>query len=342
MDRLLPALELALGILLFALLIGLAANWRRMRRRVQWEDALKHICSAKHDGRVLSFAELASRLRISDRAARNLVEALDVAGLVRSDAKGFTPTQAGENIGFHMLRGHRLWERYLTDEARIPLDRVHDQAERAEHSFQTADLDSLADHLGHPRSDPHGDLIPSAGGAVRPRGHTPLTSWPLDLVGVIDHIEDEPPQALREIVRAGLRPGTVMRVVAQTDEAVLCETAAGSCTLTPQVAAMIDMRPAAEGEVLGKRPTTLADLPLGESAEVATLVDNCTGLGRRRLLDLGFTAGAPVKAILANVQDEAHAYRIRDTMIALRKEQAEQVLIRPLEIREFPGPVNRG
>jgi Fe2+ transport system protein FeoA len=34
--------------------------------------------------------------------------------------------------------------------------------------------------------------------------------------------------------------------------------------------------------------------------------------------------------VLANLEDAAHAYEIRGTTIALRKEQAEQVLIHPL------------
>jgi DtxR family Mn-dependent transcriptional regulator len=88
-----------------------------------------------------------------------------------------------------------------------------------------------------------------------------------------------------------------------------------------------------DSEGLGKALTTLAGLPLGEAAEVVALSERCTGLRRRRLLDLGFTAGAQVTAVLANVEDAAHAYRIRDTLIALRKEQAEQVLIRPLAPR---------
>jgi Fe2+ transport system protein FeoA len=64
------------------------------------------------------------------------------------------------------------------------------------------------------------------------------------------------------------------------------------------------------------------------------LSERCTGHARRRLLDLGFTAGAPVRAVLANLEDAAHAYEIRGTVIALRKEQAEQVLVRPLVMHQ--------
>jgi DtxR family Mn-dependent transcriptional regulator len=130
----------------------------------------------------------------------------------------------------------------------------------------------------------------------------------------------------------------VLRVIERDAKAVICETSAGQCTLAPAVAASVDVRPAADGEVLGKPLATLAGLRLGEEAEVVALAARCTGLARRRLLDLGFTAGAPVRAVLANLEDAAHAYEIRGTMIALREEQAEQVLIRPVAAHSRANP----
>jgi DtxR family Mn-dependent transcriptional regulator len=122
----------------------------------------------------------------------------------------------------------------------------------------------------------------------------------------------------------------VLRVIEHDAKAIVCETSAGRSTLAPAVAANIDVRAAVDGEELGKALTTLAGLPLGEAAEVVALSERCTGLNRRRLLDLGLTPGARVRAALANLEDATHAYEIRGTMIALRAEQAEQVLIRPL------------
>lgn len=333
-----PVVGLAFAILLLAGLGLLVRRWRRMRRRILWEDALKQVCSAKQDGRTVTNQDLGGRLGLSPAATLRLVQGLEAAGLVRSRAGVLGLTGEGERFGMRILRGHRLWERYLADEARLPLDQLHDAAERAEHHFVAGELEALADHLGHPRTDPHGDLIPAAGGELPVRERIPLTDWPRDRLAVVVHVEDEPRQALQEALRAGLRPGTALRVVARDAEAVVCATAAGQCILAPAVAAHIDVRPAGAGEDLGEPVLTLAALPLGEDAEVVALSQRCTGLGRRRLLDLGFTAGAPVKAVLTNVEDAAHAYRIRDTMIALRKEQAEQVLIRPLGSSAAPAP----
>jgi DtxR family Mn-dependent transcriptional regulator len=272
-------------------------------------------------------------LSLSPSSALKLAEDLEAAGYLRSHAGVLELTEMGERLGLHVLRGHRLWERYLSDEGQLPIGRLHEAAERAEHRLAAEELDALADHLGHPRTDPHGDVIPTATGEFRPQRRTPLTDWPRDSLAVVVHVEDEPPQALREALRAGLQPGTVFRVVERDAKGIVCETSAGRSTLAPAVAANIDVRAAVDSEGLGKALTTLAGLPLGEAAEVVALSERCTGLRRRRLLDLGFTAGAQVTAVLANVEDAAHAYRIRDTLIALRKEQAEQVLIRPLAPR---------
>lgn len=44
------------------LVVGLLAHWRRRRRRVLWEDALKQICGAKGEGQSVTHAELGGRL----------------------------------------------------------------------------------------------------------------------------------------------------------------------------------------------------------------------------------------------------------------------------------------
>ena len=330
MGWLFPLIGLSIGLLLLAGFIEFGRRWRRRRQRILWEDALKQICSAEHEGRTVTCVELSGRLGLSPASTLRLTQDLEFAGYVRSHAGVLELTKTGEHLGLHVLRGHRLWERYLSDDGQLPLDRLHGAAERAEHHLVADELTALADHLGHPRTDPHGDLIPTAAGELPPQQRTPLTDWPPDRLAVVVHVEDEPRQVLREALRAGLRPGTVLRVIERNAKAVICETSAGQCTLTPAVAANIDVRPAVVGEELGKPLATLAGLRLGEEAEVLALSERCTGLGRRRLLDLGFTAGARVRAVLANLDDAAHAYEIRGTMIALRKEQAEQILIRPL------------
>jgi DtxR family Mn-dependent transcriptional regulator len=319
-----------IGILAAIIFVVGGRRWLLLRRRVLWEDALKQIYAARQEGRPIAPSEIAGRLGLSPRRMLRLSEELENAGLVESRSGSLHLTPAGEQIGLQTLRGHRLWEQYLSGDTTIPFERLHRAAERAEHKLSLGEISALADHLGHPRTDPHGDIIPTSTGEFSPQSRTPLTDWPRDRLAVIVHVEDEPPQALKEAVAVGLVPGTVLRVIARDPGTIACETSTGRCTVSPAIAASIDLRAAVDGERLAKPPATLADLPLGDKAEVVALSEHCTGFGRRRLLDLGFTAGATVRAVLANLKDAAHAYEIRGSVIALRKEQADQVLVRPI------------
>ncbi|MDA2929260.1 ferrous iron transport protein A [Acidobacteria bacterium AH-259-O06] len=74
----------------------------------------------------------------------------------------------------------------------------------------------------------------------------------------------------------------------------------------------------------------LAELKNGREARVVALDPSCRGLIRRRLLDLGLTPGARVQGELNNVFADPRAYRVRGTLIALRKEQARQIWVETL------------
>jgi len=327
----------AVALTLFGL-VRFGRRLRHRRRKIQYEDVLKQLCSARQEGRTVTVSEIGGRLGVSPKKMLVLIQELEQTGFLRSKAGVLEPTEAGERLGLHVLRGHRIWERYLTDEAQLALERVHDLAERAEHRLSADQIVALSDHLGHPRRDPHGDVIPAASGLFPEQERTPLTDWPRDRLAVVVHVEDEPSQALKEALRAGLYPGMVLRVIGKDAKGVTCETTEGMQRITPTVAAQIDVRGARDGEALRPAPATLADLDIGGKAKVVGLRGGCSGLIRRRLLDLGFTPGAEIAVVLSNVGDEAHAYRIRNTLIALRREQAENVLVGDIETAVMQDP----
>ncbi|MBP52475.1 MAG: ABC transporter [Opitutae bacterium] len=59
------------------------------------------------------------------------------------------------------VRNHRLWELYLTNEARYAPDHVHEDAEKIEHVLGEDTVRKLERILSNPKKDPHGKLIPS-------------------------------------------------------------------------------------------------------------------------------------------------------------------------------------
>ncbi|MCS7009361.1 MAG: ferrous iron transport protein A, partial [Chthoniobacterales bacterium] len=72
----------------------------------------------------------------------------------------------------------------------------------------------------------------------------------------------------------------------------------------------------------------LSQLEVGSGGIIVGLSASCRGATRFRLLDLGFVAGSKVRAEFSSFWGSPVAYRIRGTLIALREEQASQVLIR--------------
>jgi Fe2+ transport system protein FeoA len=82
----------------------------------------------------------------------------------------------------------------------------------------------------------------------------------------------------------------------------------------------------------------LYELKQGESGEVVRLADACRGLTRRRFMDLGITPGVVVKNVLPNAfGGDPTAYFIRGSKIALRREQARDILVKKLQEESIYG-----
>jgi DtxR family Mn-dependent transcriptional regulator len=326
-----PVLLTAAGLLTGALLAAWGIRGMRtrqaIRRRTQSEDALKHLFDQQYRGRRASFASLSGALHLSDRRLMQLLDRMQQQGLVTARGQEFELTAEGERVARQIVRAHRLLERYFADEARLPLPQIHAAAERREHSLTVDQVDALAASLGHPRLDPHGDPIPGRDGSIAPAGDTPVTAWSVERFGRITHLEDEPPLAYAQILAEGLRVGQVVRILESTPDRIVLTDGEHEFRLAPAVAANVFLAPAPHPSASDL--ITLADLGPGEDAEVVAVDPNCQGFSRRRLMDLGFTPGAHLEPALETFAGDPRAYRVRGTLVALRRDQARQVLVRP-------------
>jgi DtxR family Mn-dependent transcriptional regulator len=324
--------------LLASLILALAFAWWRLstrasRDRQRLEDALKHLFEQEYRGRRGSISSLAGALRLSDATVVGLIGRMQAQGLVEAHGQEFQLTPAGERLALQVVRAHRLLERYFADEARLPLPRVHAAAERREHSLSPADVDRLAASLGHPAFDPHGDPIPTREGTLPPAAGTPATSWPANTQGRIVHLEDEPEISFAQIVAEGLRMGQLVRIIESTPERIVMSDGENEFKLAPVVAANVFLAPAPDA-ALGSDVVRLSDLEDDRPADVIGLDDACQGFSRRRLMDLGFTEGARIRPALRTFAGDPRAYEVRGTLVALRREQAAQVLVKPTAAME--------
>jgi DtxR family Mn-dependent transcriptional regulator len=320
------------AILLLAPRWGLLRRWRLRqagRQRALVEDALKHLFVFAQRGQPATPESLAGGLRISARKVVDLINRMEANGLMQSSGGQLQLREEGRRRALQVVRAHRLWERYLADELRVPLEKVHGSAERAEHKLSSERLDALEAHLGHPLRDPHGDPIPQADGSVEPLLAVPLTDWPLRHKGVIAHVEDEPEFLLPQILQLGLSPGSVVEIVESGPESITVVVAGSEVRLSRALAANVHVRPAVAAP-LREATVPLSELPLRRKAQVVAIDPEFRGLGRRRLLDLGLTPAAEVMPELTTPAGDPRAYRVRGTLVALRNEQARHVWVRPL------------
>jgi DtxR family Mn-dependent transcriptional regulator len=294
------------------------------------EDALKHILGCEMSGDRFTANSLAGALQITSDQAADLLLEMDQRGLLYAETDSIRLTPIGRQSALHILRAHRLWERYLADETGIGELEWHGRAELQEHELTPEEAEALAAQLGNPTHDPHGDPIPSAEGEMQPHEGIPLISAEVNEPLQIVHIEDEPQAVFAQLLAEGLYPGMEVRLVERSPHRIRFWAGGDEHTLAPVVAANVSVAPPPEdlSDSVG-RP--LSDLAQGERAQVIEISSQCRGMERRRLQDLGFLPGANIQAELTSTGGDPVAYRIRGALIALRKDQADMIRVQAAE-----------
>ncbi len=119
---------------------------------------------------------IAEKLSVSNAAVTDMLKKLSKEGLVNyKKYKGISLTKSGEIFARNIVRRHRLWEVFLYQIIGMPWDKVHDEANRLEHSSSDDLMDRINEMLNFPEYDPHGDPIPTKEGKVPEiKKHQPL------------------------------------------------------------------------------------------------------------------------------------------------------------------------
>jgi DtxR family Mn-dependent transcriptional regulator len=328
---LVAALIAGVGLLLFWPERGLYWRWQRARQmteRILREDALKHIHHCQMYGRRPTVQSIAGALHITIDEAADLLVIMEAHELLRVEGEVFHLTPQGRDYALHIIRAHRLWERYLADETGFVEAEWHGQADRQEHNLSPAEADALAAQLGHPTYDPHGDPIPTASGELVSHGGQSLTTIAIDQPARIVHLEDEPEAVYAQLVAEGLHPGLEVRLTQVLPQRIRFWAAGDEHILAPIVAANISVIPIRQEEKIGTDSfEPLSNLKSGQTARVVGISHTSWGAERRRFMDLGILPGTLIKAEMVSPSGDPTAYRIRGALIGLRKEQAALINI---------------
>ncbi|MEX0686585.1 MAG: metal ABC transporter permease [Balneolales bacterium] len=112
-----------------------------------------------------SIGEILKRRRMYPSTAKKGLNRLVRQNLVEKYAGQpdlYMLTDKGRKRGQRIVRVHRLWELYLTDQVQIAGDHVHDDAESMEHLITPEIEAQLTKVLENPLIDPHKSKIPES------------------------------------------------------------------------------------------------------------------------------------------------------------------------------------
>jgi DtxR family transcriptional regulator, Mn-dependent transcriptional regulator len=171
---------------------------------------------AQRSAEPVSTSALAERLGVSPASASALAGRLESLGLVtRERYHGVELTPAGERVALEVVRHHRLLELYLAEALGMSWDRVHEEAEVLEHAISPELSELIAEKLGNPTHDPHGDPIPTPEGEIDESPSRSLADLEPGERGRFTRVSDSNPEMLRYLSKRGIHRGAELRLLAR-------------------------------------------------------------------------------------------------------------------------------
>jgi len=295
------------------------------------EDILKQLYHFENSGNKVDTKTLVQSLNFKNKSIVEAIKKMSVNNLVYFDSDALKLTEDGHEYALRIIRVHRLWERYLADRTGFHKNEWHDRAEHMEHKLDHDETNKLASQLGNPKFDPHGDPIPTKTGKIAKIEGVELPLLPVNSIARITHIEDEPEVIYKQILAENIHIGSLLKVVENNNMRIVFQSEGEEFVLAPIVASNLTVLPIEKEVVIEDNIARLSGLQENERAEIIGISKESRGESRRRLLDLGFVKGSKIKIDLLNPLGEPHAYLIKGTSIALRKNQASKILIKKLD-----------
>ena len=322
---------------LFACLRRYFTRRQNNRRNERAEDFLKALLEAGSDLPRSAWDGLFRRLGLDRNAAAHTLGRLVLEGRITVTAEGVALTPKGRHDALALMRAHRIYEQYLAEHSGYAPSEWHERAHHMEHRLDARERERMASLLGNPLFDPHGDPIPTAGLTLPalPAGARDTAAEGLPEAGTllrVVHIEDDDARRFARIAATGLAKDAVVRVVLCDATRFVFDYEGERFTLPAADLAAIDTRALTDAEA-AEVPTAafrMSRLAEGQTAVVAGLSPSCRGALRRRLMDLGFVRGSRVSVGMRSPLNNPIAYVVRGTAIALRREQARQIIVTPL------------
>ena len=227
-------------------MVNKQADRSRERAREDYLKAIYHLGA----GAPVKAVTVARHLRVSRASVSKLRRVLERDGLLQAANKrvdALTLTPQGQAIAIRMIRRHRLVETFLHRSLGVPLERVHTDAEKIEHSISEDVARRLAEFLGNPVTDPHGHLIPDSAAHKKSSRDAPLLSQNAGERVTVTAIDDRDDKVTRKLVHLGILPGRQVCIVQNQPKLLRLKVGARTVAVPHAAAASVRCTPAVDG-----------------------------------------------------------------------------------------------
>jgi DtxR family transcriptional regulator, Mn-dependent transcriptional regulator len=175
------------------------------------QDYVKEIYKLQSSGQRATTTVIAKTMGVAPSSATSMLKKLAALGLAEhAPYRGVTLSESGTKIALEVIRHHRLLEQYLAETLGLPIDALHDEADRLEHVISEELESRIDEQLGYPTHDPHGDPIPDAGLNVDRTALRSLETLTPGEVATVRRIPDGDAPLLRYLAQLTLVPGSTV------------------------------------------------------------------------------------------------------------------------------------
>jgi len=209
------------------------------------EEYLEIIYKLQRKSGVATTSDLVRLLKVAPGTVTNTIARLERESFVIHEPyRGVKLTEKGQRIALRTIRKHRLSERLLTDLLNVEWEKVHEAACKLEHSISDEIAKKIEKALGHPKTCPHGNPIPTECGGIIEKSSEPLSKFNVGEKGVIVKITDERRELLEYLSSINVKPDRLVEIIdkAPFNGPITIKVEGESRALSPEIASIIEAR----------------------------------------------------------------------------------------------------
>jgi len=209
------------------------------------EEYLEAVYRLQEKSGVARTSDMVNVLKVAPGTVTNNIERLEKEGYITHEPyKGVKLTEKGLKIALQVVRRHRLSERLLTDILHIEWGKVHDVACKLEHAIADEIVKPLEKALGHPKTCPHGNPIPTKCGGIIEEKSQSLTMLKERERGIIVKITEEKSDLLHYLDTLELVPGASVEILekAPFNGPITLKIGSSSHALSRKMASIIQVK----------------------------------------------------------------------------------------------------